>query len=177
VIGIGGAMAYTFLAAAGQPIGKSLVETDRFDDARDIYERAAVNNCDLLLPTDHVVASGPDQADSAQIVSEIPDDTAGFDIGPVSAAQFAECARGSKTILWNGPMGMFEVPAFASGTATVALGVAESSGLSVVGGGDSLAAVNQLGIGDRIGHLSTGGGASLEYVQGLTLPGIAALER
>jgi phosphoglycerate kinase len=177
VIGIGGAMAYTFLAAAGQPIGKSLVETDRFDDARDIYERAAVNNCDLLLPTDHIVATGPDQADTAQIVTEIPDDTAGFDIGPVSAAQFAECARGSKTILWNGPMGMFEEPAFASGTATVALGVAESSALSVVGGGDSLAAVNQLGIGDRIGHLSTGGGASLEYVQGLTLPGIAALER
>ena len=177
VIGIGGAMAYTFLAAAGQPIGKSLVETDRFDEIRDIYERAAVNNCDLLLPTDHIVATGPDQADSARIVTEIPDDTAGFDIGPVSATQFAERARGSKTILWNGPMGMFEEPAFASGTATVALGVAESSALSVVGGGDSLAAVNQLGIGDRIGHLSTGGGASLEYVQGLTLPGIAALER
>ena len=177
VIAIGGAMAYTFLAAAGEPIGKSLIEPDRFDDARDIQERAAAANCELLLPTDHIVAASPHRSDEAKIVSEIPDDAAGFDIGPESAALYATRAREAKTILWNGPMGMFEVPAFASGTATVALGVAESAGLSVVGGGDSLAAINQLGVGDRIGHLSTGGGASLEYVQGLALPGVVALER
>ena len=177
VIGIGGAMAYTFLAAEGQPIGKSRVEPDRFDSARVVRERAQNANCRLLLPTDHLVAPAPDASSDCQVTHQIPDDMAGFDIGPDSAALYAAEARNAKTILWNGPMGMFEVPAFASGTATVARGVAESSAWSVVGGGDSLAAVNQLGVGDQIGHLSTGGGASLEYLQGLTLPGVKALDR
>ncbi|MCP4037085.1 MAG: phosphoglycerate kinase, partial [bacterium] len=140
-------------------------------------ERARAAHCRLLLPTDHVVAESPDQPKACQTVSQIPADAIGFDIGPESAARYADEARAAKTILWNGPMGMFEVEAFAGGTAAVARGVAESAGLSVVGGGDSLAAINQLGLGDQIDHLSTGGGASLEYVQGLTLPGVAALEQ
>ncbi|MCP5041222.1 MAG: phosphoglycerate kinase [bacterium] len=177
VVAIGGAMAYTFLAAAGEEVGNSLVETDRFDAARRVRERARAAHCRLLLPTDHVVAESPDQPKACQTVSQIPADAIGFDIGPESAARYADEARAAKTILWNGPMGMFEVEAFAGGTAAVARGVAESAGLSVVGGGDSLAAINQLGLGDQIDHLSTGGGASLEYVQGLTLPGVAALEQ
>lgn len=177
VIAVGGAMAYTFLAAAGQGIGKSLVEPDRFDDARRIREHAAAGDCRLLLPSDHVVAANPDDGEGALATSEIPDHLLGFDIGPETAARFADEAREAKTILWNGPMGMFEVPAFAAGTATVARAVASSSARSIVGGGDSLAAINQLGLADQIDHLSTGGGASLEYVQGRALPGVVALER
>ncbi len=177
VIAIGGAMAYTFLAAEGESIGTSRVEPDRFDDALRIRKRAAAAGCRLLLPTDHVVAAAADRAADCQTVSVIPAALAGFDIGPESAARYADEARKASTILWNGPMGMFEVPAFAAGTATVARGVAESSGTSFVGGGDSLAAINQLGLADQIDHLSTGGGASLEYVQGRALPGVLALER
>ncbi|MCP4040275.1 MAG: phosphoglycerate kinase [bacterium] len=176
-IAIGGAMAYTFLAADGVDIGRSLVEPDRFEDARRIRANAEGANCRLLLPSDHVVAPGAERSDECRQVREIPDTMMGFDIGPDTAAGYAEEARKAATILWNGPMGMFEVAAFAEGTAAVARGVAESSAISVVGGGDSLAAVNKLGIADRIDHLSTGGGASLEYVQGRALPGVVALER
>jgi len=177
VIAIGGAMAYTFLAAEGAGIGTSLVETDRFEDALRIRERAAATGCPLLLPSDHVVAPSADRSADCQTVREIPAALAGFDIGPESAARYADEARKASTILWNGPMGMFEIPAFAAGTATVARAVAQSSGTSFVGGGDSLAAINQLGLADQIDHLSTGGGASLEYVQGRALPGVVALER
>ena len=174
VIAIGGAMAYTFLAAQGEPIGNSLVERDRLDDARRVRERARAKACRLLLPSDHRVAASPDPNDAVRTVDTIPDGCLGFDIGPRSAARYGDEARAAKTILWNGPMGMFENQAFAGGTATVAHAVAASSGFSVVGGGDSLAALNQLDVADRINHLSTGGGASLEYV--LTLAGVAALE-
>ncbi len=175
-IAVGGAMAYTFLAAQGVDVGRSLVEPDRFDDARRMQARADEKGCRLLLPSDHVVATSPDDADGACTVSQIPDDAMGLDIGPETAARYAEQASEARTILWNGPMGMFEVAAFAGGTEAVAQAVAKSSALSVVGGGDSLAAVNQCGLGASIDHLSTGGGASLEYVQGLVLPGVAALE-
>ncbi|MFT5444535.1 MAG: phosphoglycerate kinase [Myxococcota bacterium] len=177
LIAVGGAMAYTFLAAAGEEVGKSLIEPDRFDDANRIRALAEKAGCQLLLPSDHVVADGPDDGDGAITTTAIPADKLGFDIGPESAARFAAVAATAKTILWNGPMGMFEVPAFAGGTAAVANAVANSAALSVVGGGDSLAAINQLGLGSKIGHLSTGGGASLEYVQGLPLPGVLALEQ
>jgi len=174
-IAVGGAMAYTFLAANGEAVGESLVETDRFEDARRMQDRAREKGCRLWLPSDHVVAANPQDAAGARPASEIPEDTMGLDIGPETAARYANEAAQAKTILWNGPMGMFEEPAFATGTEAVARAVAESAALSVVGGGDSLAAVNQCGLGERIDHLSTGGGASLEYVQGLELPGVAAL--
>ncbi|MCH7599936.1 MAG: phosphoglycerate kinase [Myxococcales bacterium] len=177
VIAIGGAMAYTFLAAEGKSVGKSLVERDRFEDARRIRKRAVQANCRLLLPTDHVVASSPEDSNACRTTNEIPDNLLGFDIGTDTAVLYADEARKAGTILWNGPMGMFEIPAFAEGTATVAKGVAASSATSVVGGGDSLAAINQLGLADQIDHLSTGGGASLAYVQGCALPGVVALER
>ena len=177
VIAIGGAMAYTFLAANGQATGSSLVEPERLDDARRIEARAKEKGCRLLLPDDHVVAESMDADAESQLVDEIPEGSMGLDIGPKSAARYAEEATNAKTILWNGPMGMFEVDAYAGGTETVARGVAACKGTSIVGGGDSLAAINKLGIGEEISHLSTGGGASLEFVQGLELPGVAALER
>ncbi len=176
VLAVGGAMAYTFLAAAGEPVGTSLVEPDRFDDARRVVAAAANAGKRLLLPSDHVVAQALEEGAETRTVAAIPDGWMGVDIGPATAAEYAREARQAATILWNGPMGVFEIDAFATGTETVAKGVAESPGRSVVGGGDSLAAIHKLGLGDRIGHLSTGGGASLEYVQGLELPGVAALE-
>ncbi len=176
-LAVGGAMAYTFLAARGEPVGQSLVEPDRIDDAKRVMAAAEASGRALLLPSDHVVAAAFDAPETAETVTTIPDDKMGLDIGPATAARYAEAAAGARTILWNGPMGVFEEPAFAGGTRTVAQGVADSTATSVVGGGDSLAAINQLGLGDRIGHMSTGGGASLEFVQGLTLPGVAALER
>jgi len=176
VLAVGGAMAYTFLAAKGDPVGRSLVESDRIDDARRIMQAADESGRTLLLPSDHVVATAFDAPESAETVLAIPDDRMALDIGPATAARYAEAAAAARTILWNGPMGVFEEPAFAGGTRAVAQAVADSDAVSVVGGGDSLAAINQLGLGDRIGHLSTGGGASLEFVQGLTLPGVAALD-
>jgi phosphoglycerate kinase len=130
----------------------------------------------LLLPLDHLVADRIGEDAATQIVRTIPDGWKAVDIGPETAALYAQEARAARTVFWNGPMGVFEVNRFARGTETVARGVAESKGVTVVGGGDSLAAVNSVGVGERITHLSTGGGASLEYVQGLTLPGVAALE-
>jgi phosphoglycerate kinase len=177
VIAIGGAMAYTFLAARGEEVGASLVEPDRFDDALRVTAAAEAAGNRLLLPRDHVVARAVSSDAEHRTVDRIPAGWVGVDIGPKTAKLYADEARRAATILWNGPMGVFEIDAFAKGTETVAQGVAESAGRSVVGGGDSLAAINKLGIGDRIGHLSTGGGASLEYVQGLELPGVAALER
>ncbi|MCG8592292.1 MAG: phosphoglycerate kinase [Proteobacteria bacterium] len=177
VLAIGGAMAYTFLAARGEAVGTSLVEHDRLDDARRVEAAVAAAGRRLLLPLDHVVAR-EFAADAAhQVVTQIPDGFMALDIGPDTASLYAREAAQAATIFWNGPMGVFEMEAFARGTEAVAKGVADSNAVSVVGGGDSLAAVNKLGVGADITHLSTGGGASLEYVQGLELPGVAALDR
>ena len=177
VLAIGGAMAYTFLLAEGLPTGDSLIEPERADDARRVLAAARAARRELLLPVDHVVAQKIQAGAEARIVHEIPPGWCGVDIGPETAACYAAAAKRARTIFWNGPMGVFEIDAFAKGTDAVAQAVADSSARSVVGGGDSLAAVNKLGLGARIGHLSTGGGASLEYVQGLALPGVVALER
>ena len=176
-IAVGGAMAYTFLAARGEPIGRSLVETERFEDTRRMTERASERGCRLLLPTDHVVTDRLEAGSLAETVTRIPSDRLGVDIGPETAERYAVVTKEARVILWNGPMGVFEIDAFSHGTERVAHAVAESAGRSIVGGGDSLAAVHKVGVGDQIDHLSTGGGASLEFVQGLTLPGIQALDR
>ena len=177
VLAIGGAMAYTFLASRGEEVGNSLVEPDRFDDARRVERAAEAAGCELLLPSDHVIVEQLEPAAPCQIVGKVPAGWMGVDIGPDTAARYAQAASDAATIFWNGPMGVFEMDAFAKGTEAVAEAVAASDAISVVGGGDSLAAVNKLGVGERISHLSTGGGAALEYVQGLELPGVAALDR
>ncbi len=176
VLCIGGAMAYTFLRAEGQPIGASRVEADQLDVAQRVLAAARSSGHRLLLPIDHVIAETLEEGAPSRVVREIPDGWMGLDIGPKTAATYAAEAKQARTIFWNGPMGVFEIAAFAAGTEAVARAVAESDAHSVVGGGDSLAAVNALGLGARITHLSTGGGASLEFVEGRTLPGVAALE-
>jgi len=176
VLAIGGAMAYTFLAARGEGIGISLVEADRFDDARRVEAAARNAGCELLLPVDHVVVERLEPDAPCRTVDSIPDGWMGVDVGPVTAERYARAASEAATIFWNGPMGVFEMDAFAKGTEAVAEAVATSAAVSVVGGGDSLAAVNKLGVGDRISHLSTGGGAALEFIQGLELPGVTALD-
>jgi phosphoglycerate kinase len=177
VLAIGGAMAYTFIAAGGGAIGNSLVEPDRFADALRVESAAREAGRRLLLPSDHRVADRLEASARVQVVRDIPEGVMGIDIGPETAERYALETRNAKTIFWNGPMGVFEIEPFAQGTRAVALAVADSPATSVVGGGDSLAAINQLGIGSRIDHLSTGGGASLEYIQGRPLPGVTALER
>lgn len=176
VVCVGGAMAYTFLRAQGKPVGTSLVEAEREADALRVLEVAKQTGHELLLPVDHVVAQKIEPGTESRIVREIPDGWMGVDIGPETARLFADRAAHAKTIFWNGPMGVFEIEAFAKGTEAVARAVADSKAASVVGGGDSLAAVNRVGVADRITHCSTGGGASLEFVEGRTLPGVAALE-
>ncbi len=175
---IGGGMANTFLKATGRSVGKSLVEEDNVDVAKDVLQRAEQLGVELMLPVDAVVADRMEAGAKPRIVSvdAIPDDQAIFDIGPESVKKFAEVLRRAGTIVWNGPMGVFEIPEFAEGTRGVAQAVAESTGFTLVGGGDSVAAVEQLGVADRITHISTGGGASLEFLEGKKLPGIAALE-
>jgi phosphoglycerate kinase len=177
VLAVGGAMAYTFLRALGRPTGGSLVEPERVGDARRVLDAAERAGRRVLLPTDHVVARELRDGAEPRVVETIPDGWIAVDIGPRTAAAYAAEAHGAATIFWNGPMGVFEIEAFAKGTEAVARAVADSGAVSVVGGGDSLAALNRLGLGRRITHLSTGGGASLEFVQGLELPGVAALER
>jgi phosphoglycerate kinase len=177
VLAIGGAMAYTFLLAKGEPTGASLVEPDRVDDARRVLAAASSSGRRILLPTDHRVAQQIDAGAETRVVTEIPDGWLGVDIGPDTARAFAAEAMAARTIFWNGPMGVFEIEPFARGTEAVAEAVASSKARSVVGGGDSVAAINRLGLASRIGHLSTGGGASLEYIQGLELPGVVALAR
>jgi len=176
VLCIGGAMAYTFLRATGAATGASRVEEDQVPEAKRVLAAAEAAGHRLLLPVDHVVAEKLEAGVPSKVVREIPDGWMGLDIGPETAAAYAAEARRARTIFWNGPMGVFEIDAFAKGTEAVARGVAGSPAHSIVGGGDSLAAVNKLGLGDRISHLSTGGGASLEFVEGRTLPGVAALE-
>lgn len=175
---IGGGMVFTFLKAQGHEVGTSLLEDDQLDIARGYIEQAAVQGVELVLPTDIVVAPAFADADASVVAADaIPADQMGLDIGPESAAAFADKIAASRTVFWNGPMGVFEMSAFAAGTRAVAQALTDVDGLSVVGGGDSAAAVRQLGFADDdFGHISTGGGASLEYLEGKTLPGLAILE-
>jgi phosphoglycerate kinase len=175
---IGGAMANTFLKAKGGQLGRSLVEEDKLALARSFLKKAEEANVDVLLPRDAVAAAGV-KAESGRVVQAmaIPEDLAALDIGPETARGFADAISRAKTILWNGPMGVFESAPFAEGTFAVARAIAGTKGiLSVVGGGDSVAAIHKSGVADKISHISTGGGASLEFLEGKTLPGLAALE-
>jgi len=178
VIAIGGGMLFTFLAAQGKEIGTSLVEVDLIPTVKELLERAKANGVELLLPTDILVAPAFAADSPATLVSAdaIPADQMGLDIGPETAAAFAKAITGCKTLFWNGPMGVFEFAAFAGGTKEVASALTKVSGLCVVGGGDSAAAVRALGFADSdFGYISTGGGASLEYLEGKELPGLVAL--
>jgi phosphoglycerate kinase len=174
---IGGAMAYTFLKSQGVEVGLSKVEADKLDLARDLLKFAERRSIDLRLPVDHIVAEKLDASAAAEACAtrSIPVDRLGVDIGPATRADYAAHIAKAKTIVWNGPMGVFEIPQFAEGTVAIAHAVADSSAVSVVGGGDSVAAVMKAGVEAKITHISTGGGASLEFLSGLTLPGVAAL--
>jgi phosphoglycerate kinase len=176
---IGGAMAYTFLKSQGLPIGKSLVENDKLDLARGLLEEAQRRQFRFVLPVDHVLAESPDSA-STRItdVTHTPENLMGLDIGPKTIARFNQEIAAARTIVWNGPVGMFEKPAFAQGTLAIARAVAAASAAgatSIVGGGDSVAAVERSGVASKISHVSTGGGASLEFLAGKKLPGVEAL--
>lgn len=176
---IGGAMAYTFLKAKGQAVGKSRVEDDKLDLARNIEEHAKSKGVKLLLPVDHIAADKFDAAAKPHTIAAgqlIPDGLMGLDIGPETVEQFSEEISRGATIVWNGPMGVFEMPAFSKGTFKVARAVADNAGAtSIVGGGDSVSAVKAAGVADKISHISTGGGASLEFLEGKKLPGVEAL--
>jgi len=175
---VGGAMANTFLKAKGGKLGRSLVEDDKLALARSFLKKAEEQNVDVLLPRDVVAAAGT-KSESGRVVHamSVPDDLAALDVGPETARGFADAIARAKTIFWNGPMGVFESEPFAAGTLAVAQAVATAKGaLSVVGGGDSVAAVHKCGVADKITHISTGGGASLEFLEGKKLPGLAALE-
>jgi phosphoglycerate kinase len=169
---IGGAMAYTFLKAQGLPTGKSLVEEDKVELAKKLLAEAGDK---LVLPVDHVVAAGLAAGAPSEVVETIPDDKMGLDIGPRTIEEFENVIKGAKTIIWNGPMGVFEKPPFDKGTVAIAKAVAGSGAISVVGGGDSEKAVKSAGVADKVSHVSTGGGASLEFLSGIELPGVAAL--
>ena len=177
---IGGGMAFTFLKAQGKEVGKSLVDDTKLDYCKEMIEKAEKLGKKLLLPVDAAVAASfPNPIDAAIDVKnvsadEIPADMMGLDIGPKSAELYAEAAKTAKTVVWNGPMGVFENPTLAAGTIAVAKALAETDATTIIGGGDSAAAVNQLGFGDKMSHISTGGGASLEFLEGKELPGVAA---
>jgi|SRR5688572_9426230 len=175
---IGGAMAYTFFKAKGMPIGTSLVEDDKLDAARDIIARAQQRGLELLLPADHVVAEKLEAGKPVETLA-VGDSSIGsrmgLDIGPVTVSAYTDALRDARTVVWNGPMGVFEIDAFAQGTIGVARAVADVRGTTIVGGGDSIAAITKARIADRITHISTGGGASLEFLGGQELPGVAAL--
>ena len=174
---IGGAMAYTFLKAEGVEVGLSKLEADKLDLAKELLQQAKEKKVNFRLPQDHVVAEKLDASAKAETVNSasIPADRLGVDIGPKTAADYAAEIRKAKMIIWNGPMGVFEIDQFAQGTMEVARAVAESGAVSIVGGGDSVAAVHKAGVEDKITHISTGGGASLEFLSGLRLPGVEAL--
>ncbi len=174
---VGGAMAYTFLKAKGVEVGQSKVEVDKLESAKALLDSAQGGGKKFLLPIDHVVAEKFDVSSPAEVVNavNIPAGKIGLDIGPATRTAYAREIAGAKTIVWNGPMGVFEMPQFAEGTLAIAKAVAASSAVSIVGGGDSVAAVKKMGVADKISHISTGGGASLEFLSGLTLPGVAAL--
>ena len=176
---IGGGMAYTFQKAMGKEIGKSLLDEERIDLAKDLMEKAKAKGVKLLLPVDNVC--GSDFSNDCSIITVdadqgIPADYEGMDIGPKSVKLFSDAIKEAKTVVWNGPMGVFEFPNFAKGTLAIATAMAESDAITIIGGGDSAAAVTQMGLADRMSHISTGGGASLEFLEGKTLPGVACLE-
>jgi phosphoglycerate kinase len=178
---VGGAMTFTFLKAQGLPTGRSLVEDDRLDMAREVLAQSWTRKVDLVLPTDAIVSTAADGSAPARAVAlaDIGADEMGLDIGPATVQLFREALRQAKTVLWNGPMGVFEVATFAEGTRAVAHALAEATergAVTVVGGGDSAAAVHEIGLADRLTHISTGGGASLEFLEGKVLPGVAALD-
>ena len=180
---IGGGMAYTFLKAKGYEVGKSLLDESKIDYCKEMIEKAEKNGKQLLLPVDTVLIDAfPDPIDKADIATEvvkadaIPADKEGADIGPETAALYAEAVKSAKTVVWNGPMGVFENPVLAAGTKAVAKALAETDATTIIGGGDSAAAVNQLGFADKMSHISTGGGASLEFLEGKVLPGVDAAD-
>ncbi len=173
---IGGAMAYTLMKARGEAVGTSLVEEDKLDTAREVFKKAETKGIKILLPIDHLVAAefsaeGPDRT-----VDEIPENMMGLDIGPRSIALYQDEIRKARTVVWNGPMGVFEKPAFATGTFAIAEALAGTDCVSIIGGGDSVSAVKKSGLADKMTHISTGGGASLEFLEGKELPGVAALD-
>ena len=174
---IGGGMAYTFAKAQGGSIGKSLCESDKLDYALEMIEKAKKNGVKLLLPIDTVAADNFSDDAKRMVVSTmaIPDDYEGMDIGPETTKLFCDAVKGAGTVVWNGPMGVFEFENFAAGTRAMAQALADSGAVTIVGGGDSAAAVEQMGFADKITHISTGGGASLEFLEGLELPGVACL--
>jgi phosphoglycerate kinase len=169
---IGGAMAYTFAKAKGEPTGKSLVEDDKLDLARELMAAAGTK---LMLPVDHVVAAEFKAGAENEVVTAIPEGKMALDIGPATVAAYVDVVASAKTIIWNGPMGVFELPPFDTGTMALARAVAASGAISVVGGGDSEKAIKTAGLSDKISHVSTGGGASLEFLGGVQLPGVVAL--
>jgi phosphoglycerate kinase len=175
---VGGGMAFTFLASLGHGVGRSLLEPDRIEGARAVLDRARARGVPLKLPVDVVVAAGVDDAAGARTVGirEIPADLMGLDIGAATVAQFGAALKAARTVIWNGPMGVFEKEGFAAGTLGVAKAVAECGGFSVIGGGDTVAAVHAAGVTARIGYISTAGGAFLEFLEGRPLPGVAALD-
>ncbi len=174
---IGGGMSYTFSKALGYTIGNSLLEEDKIDYARDMMEKAKDKNVNMLLPLDYI-AGDSFSADAAAIATDdpnVPDGYMGLDIGPKTIGLFTSVVKEAKTVIWNGPVGVFEFDKFAGGTKAIAKALSETDAVTIIGGGDSAAAVNQLGYGDKMTHISTGGGASLEFLEGIELPGIAAL--
>ena len=173
---IGGGMCFTFTKAQGGNVGKSLLEEDYLQYALDMIEKAKEKGVKLLLPVDAVAADEFSNDANIKVVpqNEIPEGWMGLDIGPETAKLYAEAVKSAKTVVWNGPMGCFEMPNFANGTETVAKALSETDAVTIIGGGDSAAAVNQLGYGDKMTHISTGGGASLEFLEGKELPGVAA---
>lgn len=176
---IGGGMAYTFLSVQGHKIGKSLVESDYLETAKDFLKAAADKNVTIILPIDHVAAEAFDENAKPVAVdsADIPDALMGMDVGPKTIALIKDAVSKAASVVWNGPLGVFEFDSFAKGTLEIAKAVAECKGTTVVGGGDSVAAVNKFGLADKLSHVSTGGGASLEFLQGLPLPGIVALQK
>jgi phosphoglycerate kinase len=169
---IGGAMAYTFLKAQDLPTGKSLVEADKVELAKQLLAESCGK---LLLPDDHIVVKAIKPGTESRAVQDISDDDIAVDIGPKTIKKYAKVIAGAKTVIWNGPMGIFEMPPFDRGTVELAKAVANSGAISVVGGGDSEKAIKSAGLSDKITHVSTGGGASLEFLSGAELPGVAAL--
>jgi 3-phosphoglycerate kinase len=176
---IGGGMAYTFLKVQGHQIGKSLVEDDYLETAKNFLAAAKAKGVKVILPVDHVCAAAfAEDAEPVAVDSvEIPADLMGMDIGPKTVKAITDALKGAKSVVWNGPMGVFEFASFAKGTEAVAKALAASGATTVVGGGDSVAAINKFGLADKISHVSTGGGASLEFLEGKNLPGIKALEK
>ncbi len=174
---IGGGMAYTFMAAKGMGVGDSLLESDYIDYAKEMMEKAEAKGVKLLIPVDTVVAKAFDNNAESKVVTEggIEDGWQGLDIGPATIELFSKAVKDAKTVVWNGPMGVFEMPNFAKGTNAIAAVLAEIDATTIIGGGDSVAAVNQAGLGDKMSHISTGGGASMEFLEGKELPGIVAI--